>query len=54
MSLLVYILRFTVIVNELKFNPFFSIQPKPIVESSEESSLENNLQLNRNRKREGD
>jgi len=54
MSLLVHILHFTVIGNELKFNPFFSIQPKPIVESSEESSLENNLQLNTNRNKEGD
>lgn len=54
MSLMVHILHFTVIGNELKFNPFYSIQPKPIVESSEENSLENNLQLNRNGNREGD
>lgn len=54
MSLLVHILWSTVIGNELKFNPFFSIQPKPIAESSEESSLENNLQLNSNGNREGD
>lgn len=54
MSLLVHTLSFTAIGNELYFNPFFSIQPKPIVDSSQESYLENNIQLNGNGNWEGD
>lgn len=53
MSLLVHTPCFPVIGNELQFNPFLSVQPKPTVEPSQENSLENNLQLNRSGKKVG-